>query len=79
MTHCQHFEPGDWENCSALNRFSEDERTLWGELRSSFAHIDFGLSVGPPKRGVQQAIELGRKYDIIHLDTRIEISMPAEK
>lgn len=37
------------------------------------------MSVGPPSRGIQQAVEVERKYDIIHFDTRIEILKPAEK
>lgn len=45
----------------------------------SFAHTDARASVGFPNRGVWQAVELGRKYelerkhDIIHLDKRIEL------
>lgn len=48
-------------------------------MRGSFVHTDFGVSVGAPSRGVQQAVEHGRKCDIIRLDDRTEILKPAEK
>lgn len=46
---------------------------------SSFVHTDFGVTVTAPSRGVQEPVELGRKYGIIHLDKRTEILKPAEK
>ena len=33
----QHFEPGDWEDDSAINTFSEDLPPVLGELRGSNA------------------------------------------
>ena len=45
----------------------------------SFEHTDFGVTVRAPSRGVQEPVELGRKYGIIHLDKRTEILKPAEK
>lgn len=47
-----------------INRFCEEGRTVWRELRSSFANIDFGVSMGFPSRGVWQELELGSKYEL---------------
>lgn len=49
-------------------------------LASVLLHtLDYEVSMRAPSRGVQQAVELGRKYGIIHLDKRFDILKPAEK
>lgn len=68
------------------------ERTtvpLTGSVRNSFPcggrrgipwyTLTLGCLWGPPSKGVQWASELGRKYDILHPDKKIETLNPAEK
>ena len=50
-----------------------------GSCLASVPHtLDYEVSMRAPSRGVQQAVELGRKYGIIHLDKRFDILKPAE-